>query len=375
MNDLFQYLSRLDHMLVRNPLSDWLVAVGVAVAILLFAWLLQRLLVRRLSRIAERTATKLDDAIVDAARSTKLWLLFFIAVYLGSQYLDLGKKTETTLDKLATVATLLQIGLWLAALLDYWVANSRQRAAATDLGAATSLSALSFIGKLLLWLVMLLFILDNLGINVTALVASLGIGGIAVALAVQNILGDLFASLSIVIDKPFVIGDAINVDSYTGTVEHVGLKTTRIRADTGEQLVFSNSDLLKARLRNYKRMSERRVVLTLDVEFATAADTAERIPALLRELIAAQPNVRVDRIHLKAIQDSAWRYEIVYWMLVPDYALYMQTRQDVLLSIVRRFAAEGIVIAFPSQSLRLDTPLIHALAAGAGGDAAPEGRR
>lgn len=375
MNDLFQYLSRLDHMLVRNPLSDWLVAVGVAVAILLFAWLLQRLLVRRLSRIAERTATKLDDAIVDAARSTKLWLLFFIAVYLGSQYLDLGKKTEATLDKLATVATLLQIGLWLAALLDYWVANSRQRAAATDLGAATSLSALSFIGKLLLWLVMLLFILDNLGINVTALVASLGIGGIAVALAVQNILGDLFASLSIVIDKPFVIGDAINVDSYTGTVEHVGLKTTRIRADTGEQLVFSNSDLLKARLRNYKRMSERRVVLTLDVEFATAADTAERIPALLRELIAAQPNVRVDRIHLKAIQDSAWRYEIVYWMLVPDYALYMQTRQDVLLGIVRRFAAEGIVIAFPSQSLRLDTPLIHALAAGAGGDAAPEGRR
>lgn len=375
MNELIQYLSRLDHMLVRNPLSDWLVAVGVAVAILLFAWLLQRLLVRRLSRIAERTATKLDDALVDAARSTKLWLLFFIAVYLGSQYLDLGKKTEGVLDKLATVATLLQVGLWLAALLDYWVANSRRRAAATDLGAATSLSALSFIGKLLLWLVMLLFILDNLGINVTALVASLGIGGIAVALAVQNILGDLFASLSIVIDKPFVIGDAINVDSYTGTVEHVGLKTTRIRADTGEQLVFSNSDLLKARLRNYKRMSERRVVLTLDVEFATAPDTAERIPALLRELIAAQPNVRVDRIHLKAIQDSAWRYEIVWWMLVPDYALYMQTRQNVLLGIVRRFAAEGIVIAFPSQSLRLDTPLIHALAAGAGGDTAPEGRR
>ena len=375
MNELIQYLSRLDHMLVRNPLSDWLVAVGVAAAILLFAWLLQRLLVRRLSRIAERTETKLDDALVDAARSTKLWLLFFIAVYLGSQYLDLGKKTEGVLDKLATVATLLQVGLWLAALLDYWVANSRRRAAATDLGSATSLSALNFIGKLLLWLVMLLFILDNLGINVTALVASLGIGGIAVALAVQNILGDLFASLSIVIDKPFVIGDAINVDSYTGTVEHVGLKTTRIRADTGEQLVFSNSDLLKARLRNYKRMSERRVVLTLDVEFATAPDTAERIPALLHELIAAQPKVRVDRIHLKAIQDSAWRYEIVYWMLVPDYAQYMQTRQDVLLAIVRRFAAEGIVIAFPSQSLRLDTPLIHALAAGAGGDAAPEGRR
>ena len=377
MEALINSLSHLDRVLVRNPLSDWLVAFAVAIAILLTVYVIRSLFVRRLSKIAQRTATRLDDALVDAARSTKLLLFFFIALYFGSQYLDLGKKTEHVLDQVVTVAAFLQIGLWIGALLDYWVASSRQRAAATDLGATTSLSALSFIGKLLLWLVMLLFILDNLGINVTALVASLGIGGIAVALAVQNILGDLFASLSIVIDKPFVIGDAINVDTYSGTVEHVGLKTTRVRADTGEQLVFSNSDLLKARLRNYKRMTERRVMLTLDVDFATSPDVIETVPGLLRGIIEAQQDVRFERAHVKSLASSAYQFELVFWMTTPDYGIYMDTRQKILLAVVREFAAKDIQIAFPSQSLRIDAPLAHALAAGAGAapETAPEGRR
>ncbi|GAC1630769.1 MAG: mechanosensitive ion channel family protein [Nevskia sp.] len=377
MSDLISYLSHLDRVLVRNPLSDWLVAIAVSFAILLSVYLVKRLFVRRLSKLAQRTSTRLDDALVDAAESTKLWLTFFVALYFGSQYLDLGKKTEGILDKAVTVAAFLQVGLWIGALLDYWVASSRQRAAATDLGATTSLAALSFIGKLLLWLIMLLFILDNLGINVTALVASLGIGGIAVALAVQNILGDLFASLSIVIDKPFVIGDAINVDTYSGTVEHVGLKTTRVRADTGEQLVFSNSDLLKARLRNYKRMTERRVVLALDVVFTTPPDVIETVPALLREIIEAQKDTRYDRAHMKALAASAYQFELVFWMTTPDYGVYMDTRQAILLAIVRAFAAKEIEIAFSSQSLRIDAPLAHALslAAPSAPETAPEGRR
>jgi len=377
MDDLIKYFSHLDHVLVRNPLSDWLIAIGVAAAIFLLVYLIRGLVVRHLSKIAQRTATKLDDALVDAAQSTKLWLMFFIALYLGSQYLELGKKTEATFDKIATVAAFLQVGLWVSALLDYWVATSRERAATGDVASTTSLSALNFIGKLLLWLVMLLFILDNLGINVTALVASLGIGGIAVALAVQNILGDLFASLSIVIDKPFVIGDAINVDAFSGTVEHVGLKTTRLRADTGEQLVFSNSDLLKARLRNYKRMRERMVKMTLDVSFVTSPDVIETIPPMLREIISAQPQVRFDRAHMNLVHSQAYQFEIVFWMLSPDYGLYMDTRQKILLTIVRRFAAETIELAFPAQILRIDAPAAHALSASSmmPQDAAPEGRR
>ncbi|WP_428382444.1 mechanosensitive ion channel family protein [Nevskia ramosa] len=379
MNDLISYLSTLDRVLVRNPLSDWLVAVAVALAIVLVVFGVQRLLIRWLSNWQRPKATKMDPALINAVESTKLWLIVFVALYFGSQYLELGKKTALILDRIVTAAVLLQVGMWLGAILDFWVAASRVRAEQHDVGTATSLSALNFIGKLLLWMVMLLFILDNLGINVTALVASLGIGGIAVALAVQNILGDLFASLSIVVDKPFVIGDAMAVDGFSGTVEHVGLKTTRLRADTGEQLIFSNSDLLKARLRNYKRMYERRVVMTVDVEFATPVDVVEKIPAMLRDIVASQEKTRVDRAHLKALVGGAYQFELVYWMIDPDYGLYMNTRQQVLLTIVRRFEADGIRFSFPySGSSRELLAAVAQLSAQAGhqlGNEAPEGKR
>ena len=376
MNELLGSLSGLDRIIVRNPLSDWLIAVCGALGFVLVVFAVQRAIIRRLSNSERPKATRMDRALINAVESTKLWLIVFVAVYFASQYLDLGKKVEARLDHVITVAVLLQVGLWIGALLDFWVASSRMRAEQGNLAAATSLAALNFIGKLLLWLVMLLFILDNLGINVTALVASLGIGGIAVALAVQNILGDLFASLSIVIDKPFVIGDAIVVDSYSGTVEHVGLKTTRVRADTGEQLIFSNSDLLKARLRNYKRMHERRVLLTLDVEFSTPPEVIEAIPALLREIIAAQPKTRVERVHLKALVGGAYQFELVYWMIDPAFALYMDTRQRVLIGIVRRFEADGIRFSFPSVGSRRDAAALLAAPATqvGGGSDAPESK-
>ncbi|MDP3294370.1 MAG: mechanosensitive ion channel family protein [Nevskia sp.] len=347
MNDLISYLSKLDRVLVRNPLSDWLVAVAVALTIMLVVFAVQRLLIRWLSNWQRPKATKMDPALINAVESTKLWLIVFVALYVGSQYLELGKKTELILDRVVTVAVFLQVGLWLGAILDFWIATSRMRAELTDVGTATSLSALNFIGKLLLWMMMLLFILDNLGINVTALVASLGIGGIAVALAVQNILGDLFASLSIVVDKPFVIGDAVAVDGYSGTVEHVGLKTTRLRSDTGEQLIFSNSDLLKARLRNYKRMHERRVMMVIDVEFSTPVEVVETIPGLVRDIVSSQPQTKMDRVHLRGLVGGAYQFELVYWMLDPAYGLFMDTRQQVLLAIVRRFEADGIRFLFP----------------------------
>ena len=374
MNELIAYLATLDRVLVRNPLSDWLVAIAVALGIVLFVFAVQRLVIRRLSNVLRPKASRMDAALINAVESTKLWLIVFVALYFGSQYLELGKKTELIFDRIVTAAVLLQVGLWLGALLDYWVATSRMRAEQHDVGTATSLSALNFIGKLLLWMMMLLFILDNLGINVTALVASLGIGGIAVALAVQNILGDLFASLSIVVDKPFVIGDAIVVDNFSGTVEHVGLKTTRLRSDTGEQLIFSNSDLLKARLRNYKRMHERRVLLTFDIEFATPTDIVETIPARIAEIISVQPQVRLDRVHLKALVGGAWQFELVYWMLDPAYKLYMDVRQQILLAIVRRFDADGIQLSFPSQVLRLEAASSLGLASSGGSDA-PEMKR
>jgi small-conductance mechanosensitive channel len=196
--------------------------------------------------------------------------------------------------------------------------------------------------------------LDNLGVNVTALVTGLGVGGIAVALAVQNVLGDLFASLSIVLDKPFVLGDFVVVDDLLGSVEHIGLKTTRLRSLWGEQVVFSNSDLLKSRLRNFGRMAERRVSLDIGVTYQTPRAVLQAIPAIIREAIEEQVATRFDRSHFKGFGDSALTFESVYYVLSPDYNRYMDIQQAINLRIYERFESQGIGFAYPTQTVFLE---------------------
>jgi len=196
-----------------------------------------------------------------------------------------------------------------------------------------------------------LLILDNFGVNITGLVAGLGIGGIAVALAVQNILGDLLASLSIVLDKPFVIGDFIVVDSLSGTIEHIGLKTTRIRSLNGEQLIFSNNDLLKSRIRNFKRMSERRVVFHLGVVYQTSLEQLKIIKKIVAEIIEKRQKVRFDRVHFKEYSSSSLIYEVVYYVSSPDFNVYMDIQETINLEILQRFQEEKIEFAYPTQTL------------------------
>jgi small-conductance mechanosensitive channel len=194
-------------------------------------------------------------------------------------------------------------------------------------------------------------VLDNLGFNITTLVAGLGIGGIAVALALQNILGDLFASLSIVLDKPFVIGDFIIIDNYLGTIEHIGLKTTRIRSLSGEQLVFSNTDLLQSRIRNFKRMFERRVVFSIGVTYQTSADKLAKIPKMIKDIVESKDPVRFDRSHFKDYGDFSLNFETVYWVKSPEYNVYMDIQQAINLELYSKFEAEGIEFAYPTQTL------------------------
>jgi small-conductance mechanosensitive channel len=217
---------------------------------------------------------------------------------------------------------------------------------------ATSM-ALTFLGRLVLWSVLLLVALDNVGVDINALITGLGIGGIAVALAAQNILGDLFASLSIMFDKPFVLGDFIVVGDLMGTVEKIGMKTTRVRALSGEQLIFSNNDLLSSRIRNLKRMQERRVVFTVGVTYQTPADKLERIPAMIREIIQAQQGTRFDRSHFLNWGDSALLIETVYWVQSPEFQVYADIHQQVNLAIYRRFENEGIEFAYPTRTVHL----------------------
>ncbi len=347
----------MEQILLGNSLLDWLYAAGVAAGLLVIAALVRWLVVHRLSVVAGRTAGMLDDSVVDALRSTRLWLLLVPATYLGAKYLELPEPLVTLMAIAATIALLVQAGLWLSRLLEFWISKSQQRAPVLDAPAATGLSVLRFIGRTVVWATVLLLALDNVGVNVTALIAGLGVGGIAVALAAQNILGDLFASLSIVIDKPFVIGDSIVVEDVQGKVEHVGLKTTRIRSLSGEQIVIANGDLLKSRIRNYKRMHERRVLFSFGVLYDTPPDKLVRIPGIVAEIIGAQDAARLDRAHFKELGESAYNFEVVYWVVDPEYRKYMDIQQAINLQLVREFAREGIGFAFPTRTVHVEGPV------------------
>jgi small-conductance mechanosensitive channel len=327
-----------------NTPLNWGLALGTAGVIVLGAILAKSVLLRRIAVQARRTRTQVDDALVAALDATQVGLVAALALSIGAHGLELSEGARRVLAGVTTIALFVQVGLWLNALLAFWVARSRHKAMLSNVAAATSLAALGLIGQLLLWSVILLLVLDNLGIDVTTLIAGLGIGGIAVALAVQNILGDLFASLSIVVDKPFVIGDFIIVDGFMGTVEHVGLKTTRLRSLDGEQIVFSNGDLLKTRLRNYKRMRERRVVFPFKVRCDTTPAQLERIPNVVQRLVESHKQARFERSHFHRFGDDSFDFETVYWVTTPDYTLHMDIQQQLHLDLMRELERLGIAL-------------------------------
>ena len=356
MNALGQFL-KLDLMFAHNSLEAWLVALIIAVGISVAARIIKRVAIRKISKIARRTETRIDDVVVKALQATRLWLVVVVAIAFGCQNLVLPGRAQHSIDVAATLAVFLQVGLWLSTMLKLWIENTRARAMSTDVGAATSLSALSFVGRVMLWAVVLLLLLDNLGVNVTTLVASLGVGGIAVGFALQNILGDLFASLSIILDKPFVIGDFLIVDSYLGTVENIGIKTTRLRSLGGELLVFANGDLIKSRVRNYRHMRERRILFNVRVSYETAVEKLEWIPNTIKTVISTQPNVRFDRAHFASFGESSLDFEVVYWMLTPDYTAFRDTQQAINLAIVREFDAAGVRFGYPRRTLHQNAPI------------------
>jgi small-conductance mechanosensitive channel len=329
-------------LLVGVPL---LTALGVTVLVFFGLLLVRRLIVQRAARLADRTATEVDNLLVDLTRRTRPLLILVVALYLGSLALEPPLRVFGALRVAMILAVAFQAGLWVSAGIDFWVARSRKRLMTQDVTTASLLGVLRFAAKLVLWSVVLLVGLDNLGVDVTALIAGLGIGGVAVALALQNILGDLLASLSIVLDKPFVIGDTITVDTLTGTVENIGLKTTRLRATSGEQIVLSNGELLKSRIRNWARLQERQVTLTFGVAYPAPADKLAKIPGLVQGIIESQGQVRFDRAHFKGIGASSLDFEAVYKVLSPDLKLHMDRQQAILLELLRALEREGIELA------------------------------
>ncbi len=341
-----------------NSFHDWSLALLAALSTILTLYLLRQFVLRRLALNAEATQTLVDDFLVEVLSATHIMFAGLVGIYVGTHLLDLGERLGRLTDRVFVAALIFQVGLWANRSLGFWLKQRFANGESQDAGTrAMTRSLLSFLGRVTIWVLVLLLVLDNLGLNVTALVTSLGIGGIAVALAVQNVLGDLFASLSISIDKPFVIGDFIIVDDLMGTVEHVGLKTTRIRSLGGEQIVFSNNDLLKCRIRNYKRMQERRVVFAIGVVYETPVEHLELVPSLIRKSIESQPQARFDRAHFKGFGPSSLDFEIVYYVREPDYNLYMDIQQAINLQLVRDFAEHQVAFAFPTQTLHFGDAL------------------
>jgi len=338
-----------------NEIWRWFLTLAVILFVGFALRILLKLIVRKLKRWAEKTPGRFDDLVVELLAKTKFLFIFIVSLYAGTLILSLPELADRVLRGLFVVAFLFQAGFWGDGIVTFWIRRSVRRRLDSDASTATSLSAFGFIAKVAIWAVVFLVALDNLGVDITGLVTGLGISGIAVALAVQNILKDLFASLSIIVDKPFVIGDFIIVGDLMGTVEKIGLKTTRVRSLSGEQIIFSNSDLLDSRVRNYKRMYERRIVFSTGVTYDTPPDTLERIPAMVCEIVEAQENVRFDRCHFRALGDFALQFETVYYVLVSDYNVYMDIQQAINFALVRSFEEAGIEFAFPTQTVHVKT--------------------
>ena len=276
------------------------------------------------------------------------------ALYAGAYFLTLPAALRGLIATVIVIALLIQGAIWGSHVVRNLVALVTRRRTAQDPAQATAINIVNVVARAAIWSLALLLILDNLGINITALVAGLGIGGVAVALAAQNILGDLFSSLSILLDKPFEVGDFMIFGEHMGTVERIGLKTTRIRSLSGEQIICSNSDLLNTRIRNYKRMGERRALFTIGIVYGTPCDKVEMVPGLIREIIEALPNARFDRAHFKSYGDFSLDFETVYYVLQPDYNLFMgRPASDQSGALTAASSRKGSNLRFPTRTIHL----------------------
>jgi small-conductance mechanosensitive channel len=336
-----------------NSVGEWTIAIAIFLATLTLLPLVKGYIssIRRRWLQAQRELPlAIEVATLLVARTSRLFL-WTIALYLASTQLEFPQRFERLITGTIVLTFWFQIALWGMAAVRLAIDRRARRVGGPDPALASSLDIIMFIAGLVVWSMAFLLALDNLGIQIKPLLAGLGIGGIAVALAVQTVLGDLLASMSIALDKPFTIGDSLQVDDINGTVEHIGVKSTRLRSLSGEQIIISNADILKSRVRNNGRMRERRTAFFLNVTYGTTPEKLRAIPAIVRQIVECQPKTRFDRCHLLSFSDWALRYEVVFFMTVPDYNLYADVQQTINLSIIERFNEMGVEFAFPSRPL------------------------
>lgn len=342
---------------------DVMVAGFVFVTVLTALILVKAVVARELRRLALVGRLRFLSYPEQILGATRLPFMLAVSLLVSISQMDIPPDQRKWIHYAWIVILVSQIAMWGNRMITVSVERAFQRQRETNPAGATHLMLAGLAGRIVLWSIAALVTLDNLGFNITTLMASLGIGGIAVALAVQNILGDIFSSVSIALDKPFVIGDFIVVDNFMGTVEYVGMKTTRLRSLGGEQIVISNTELLKNRIRNYKRMQERRVSFEFGIAYETPVREIEQIPQLVRRIVSEEKlGARFDRAHFKTYGDSALLFEVVYYVLDPDYNKYMDIQQTINLALLRAFRERDISFAYPTRTLHLVPPPGQAVA-------------
>jgi small-conductance mechanosensitive channel len=285
-----------------------------------------------------------------AARTSRVFL-FAVALYLASRHLSFPPRLDRAITIIIVCLFWLQVGLWAMASVRFGIERRRARSADLDAMLTGSMDVILFCAGLVVWAMVLLLALDNLGVQIKPLLAGLGIGGIAIALAVQTVLGDLLASMSIALDKPFSVGDSLTIGDYQGTVEHIGIKSTKLRSLSGEQIIIANADLIKARVRNFGRMGERRALCQFGVTYDTPTPVLAAIPGEVRKIVEAQPDTRFDRCHFLTYGDTALQFELVYFMTKSDFALYADTQQAINLALLDRLRGMNVQLAAPTRAL------------------------
>lgn len=348
-------------------LQEWLVfgitleTWGKAAILAAISYVVMELLIRfvtqRMNALAKRTNKRFGFILADALGATKHSLITLIAILIGLHMVDLPSSLELRLTQGNIILIGLQSILWLNRGINAWVQRMGSDSNKPDLRNRATTTTMVFLLRMAVILTVMLAVLANLGVNITAFVASLGIGGIAIALALQNILSDLFASLSIGLDKPFEIGDFIVVDNMQGTVEYVGVKTTRLRSLTGEQIVRSNAELLKSVIRNYRSLQERRIVFGFGILYETPIDKIPLVVQAVKDIIGQIPETRLDRAHFAKLGSSSLDFEVVYFVLNPDYALAMNIQQRINLELMQFCEAQKIGFAYPTTTLHVATEL------------------
>lgn len=339
----------LEKTYYHNTLWHWGLAAGIAVFVFFVTLIVRKIIRSRYKRMAATPQTQILELPLRVASHTAALFLLLVAIFAGAQVLELPKAPSNVLLTLITIAAFWQVGVWATAGVIAWLEHRQKQSQPENRAAVGTLNIISFIVRAVIWALVLLLTLDNLGINITALVTGLGIGGIAIALAVQNVLGDLLASLSITLDRPFVVGDAVAVGDFSGTVEQIGVKSVRVRSVNGEQIIMSNADLLSSRIRNFGRLRERRVVFTLNLALDSPPDRLQKIPQELRAIIESEKDIRFDRSHFSRIGTAALEFETVYYVTTSDYTRYMDIQQNFNLRIIELLEREDLNLAVPVQ--------------------------